>query len=173
MAKIKKRKLRWKASESAQVVGYKLYWAEGESVDYDSESIALGNLTEVVLPDDVPTFEPTRGPVAFGVSAVDELGNESDLTTFVAPYQFNVPQAPEALWIDSDDDSPATHEPEIREPSDQSDPEELEQDDEPNPIPLFDKRMAPSDEEGTRQQVATPPGESQTMAHQGRYESSS
>ena len=104
MAKIKKRKLRWKASESQQVVGYRLYWAEGEDVGYSSPSVALGNVTEVVLPDEVDGFAPKGGPVSFGVAAIDELGNESDMATFAAPYQFNVPLAPEELWIESLDE---------------------------------------------------------------------
>ncbi|MGD9237098.1 MAG: hypothetical protein PVF09_10500 [Desulfobacterales bacterium] len=41
MAKIKKRRLRWSASESAQVVGYKLYWSEGGEVNYDSKCVTL------------------------------------------------------------------------------------------------------------------------------------
>jgi hypothetical protein len=123
MAKIKKRKLRWKASESRQVVGYRLYWAEGETVDYDAPFATLGNVTEVVLPDDVEGFAPKSGPVAFGISAVDELGNESDLVIFKAPFQFNVPLPPEEFWIESletgdaeepaedDDEAPETSEP--------------------------------------------------------------
>ena len=104
MAKMKKRKLRWKASESQQVVGYRLYWAEGGEVGYDSPFVALGNVTEVVLPDDVDGFSPKGSPIEFGVTAVDELGNESDLVTFQAPYQFNIPLAPEELWIESVDE---------------------------------------------------------------------
>ena len=107
MAKMKKRKLRWKTSESQQVVSYRLYWAEGEKVSYKSPFAVLGNVTEVVLPDDVDGFSPKGGPIEFGVSAVDELGNESDLVTFAAPYQFNIPLAPEELWIESLDEFPS------------------------------------------------------------------
>lgn len=105
MAKIKKRTLRWTASESPQVVGYKLYWAEGGQVNYDCPSEKLGNTTEVVLPDDVASFSPESGPVDFGISAVDELGNESDLITISAPYQFNVPQAPDEIWLEGPEKS--------------------------------------------------------------------
>ena len=105
MAKIKKRTLRWTASESPQVVGYILYWSEGGQVNYDCPSAKLGNTTEVVLPDDVESFAPESGPIEFGISAVDELGNESDLITISAPYQFNVPQAPEGIWLEGPDKS--------------------------------------------------------------------
>lgn len=105
MAKIKKRKLQWTASQSPQVVGYKLYWAQGEEVGYDSPCAALGDVTEVLLPDDVEGFMPETGPVEFGLSAVDELGNESDLVTVSAPHQFNAPQAPGELWIEGQKDA--------------------------------------------------------------------
>lgn len=101
MAKMKKRKLCWKASESQQVVGYRLYWSEGGEVSYDSPFAALGNVTEVILPDDVNGFSHNGSPIEFGVAAVDELGNESDLATFKASYQFNIPLAPEGMWIEN------------------------------------------------------------------------
>ena len=104
MAKMKKRKLCWKASESRQVVGYRLYWAEGGEVSYNSPFMALGNVTEVVLPDDVNGFSHKNGPIKFGVAAVDELGNESDLATLKASYQFNIPLAPEEMWFENLDE---------------------------------------------------------------------
>ncbi|MEJ2155004.1 MAG: hypothetical protein P8X96_06695 [Desulfobacteraceae bacterium] len=105
VAKIKQRKLQWKASQSPQVVGYKLYWAQGEKVSYDSPCADLGRVTEVTLPDDVDAFTPATGPVEFGVTAVDESGNESDLVTVSAPHQFNAPSAPEEIWIEGPKDS--------------------------------------------------------------------
>lgn len=113
MAKIRKRILRWTASASSQVVGYKLYWAEGDTVTYDSSCVKLGNITKIVLPDDVEEFSPQNGPVALGVSAVDELGNESDLITVSAPFQFSIPIAPDRIWLEGTpqthpEDSPAT-----------------------------------------------------------------
>ncbi len=104
MAKIKKRRLKWSASESVQVVGYKLYWSEGSEVNYDSNCVTLGNITEIVLPDDVDAFLPDGGPVVFGITALDEVGNESDMTTLVAPYQFNVPRAPDDFYLQKLDD---------------------------------------------------------------------
>ena len=99
MAKVKKRKLVWVASTSSQIVGYKLYWSENSKVDYNSQCIMLGNVTEVILPDDVESFKPKGGPIEFAITAVDELGNESNMITLMAPYQFNVPQAPEDLYM--------------------------------------------------------------------------
>jgi hypothetical protein len=99
MAKIKRRRLKWAASSSPQVVGYKLYWSQNGDLNYDSEWLMLGNVTEIVLPDEVKSFKPNGGPVEFGVTAVDELGNESDMVTLKAPYQFNIPKAPDDLYL--------------------------------------------------------------------------
>jgi len=99
MAKIRKRKLRWTKSRSPQVVGYKLYWSENEEVNYNSKCVRLGNVTEIVLPDDVSSFRSSGGPIEFGVTAIDEIGNESDLVTLRAPYQFTVPEAPTDLYL--------------------------------------------------------------------------
>jgi hypothetical protein len=101
MAKMKKRRLSWKPSGSPQVIGYKLYWSEGSEVTYKSQSAQLGNVTSIVLPDDVATFEPGSGPLEIGLTAVDELGNESDMIAVSAPYQFSVPEAPDGLKIES------------------------------------------------------------------------
>jgi hypothetical protein len=119
MAKMKKRKFRWEVSNSSQIVGYKLYWSEWGGVDYDSKW--------VVLPDDVAAFTPANGPVEFGLTAIDELGNESDMATVYAPYQFSVPEAPTDLVIetiqefhvyqnpDADSDESADQDPNITE----------------------------------------------------------
>jgi hypothetical protein len=100
MAKLKKRILRWQASRSPQVIGYKLYWSDSGDLNYDSHQDILGNVTEIVLPDDVDSFKPHDGPVELGITSVDELGNESDMMKLMAPYQFSVPQAPQNLRIE-------------------------------------------------------------------------
>ena len=101
MAKLKKRKIRWRPSKSPQVVGYRLYWALDGKLDYDSKRVDLGNVTEVILPDDIENFPVASGPVEFGLTAVDELGNESDMATLRAPYQFQVPAAPTGLRMEA------------------------------------------------------------------------
>lgn len=101
MAKTKKRRLSWLASSSSQVIGYKLYWSEAGEVNYDSKCVTLGNVTEIILPDDVDSFTPGYGPIELGISAVDELGNESDIVIVMAPYQFSVPKAPKNLHMET------------------------------------------------------------------------
>ena len=97
MAKIRKFKLSWDASGSKHVAGYKLYWSKGKAVSYDSDYIKMVNLTEIILPDDIPYSD---SPLFFGVTAIDSNGNESDMTTVAEPYQFFVPQAPLALSLE-------------------------------------------------------------------------
>lgn len=70
-------------------------------MNYQCLSAKLGNVTEIVLPDDVKAFENVNGTVELGISAVDELGNESDLVVLKTPYQFNVPQAPSDVWMET------------------------------------------------------------------------
>lgn len=107
MPKLKPRMLRWRASESAQVAFYKLYWSEKGGVDYDSNHAVVGNVTEVLLPGGVDAFTPGHGPIEFGLTAVDELGNESDMVRLHAPYQFSVPSPPADFHIASPDSAAA------------------------------------------------------------------
>ena len=112
MAIIRKCKLSWEASSSENVIGYKLYWAKGNAVDYDSKCIKIGNVNEIALPDDV-TF--SDGPVMFGVTAVDRDGNESDMVTLAEPYRLHVPQAPVGLSLQPLEDFKLTERPSRRE----------------------------------------------------------
>lgn len=77
MARIKRRKLKWKASDSSQVIGYKLYWAKGGGVNYDSEFEFLGNVTEIILPDDVKSFPLVQETIEIGVTALNEIADKS------------------------------------------------------------------------------------------------
>ena len=112
MARLKKRKLRWHASSSPQVIGYKLYWAERGDVNYNSSQALLGNVTEIVLPDDVDSFKPGEGQIELGITSIDELGNESDMITLKAPYQFSVPKAPQNFEMEKLEQFHTTHYPE-------------------------------------------------------------
>jgi hypothetical protein len=100
MAKIKKRKLSWKASSSAQTTGYKLYWARQGELDYDSACEYLGSVTQVVIPDGLSAFKPATGPFEFGIVAVDDSGNESDMATITVPFHFIAPNAPGDIQIE-------------------------------------------------------------------------
>ena len=101
MAKVQKRKIRWNASNSPGVVGYKIYWAVGKGVNYDSDFAEVGNVTKVILPDEVPSFPITAGNIELGVVAVDHIGNESDMTKLYAPFGFTAPDAPTGLTVET------------------------------------------------------------------------
>lgn len=101
MAKIRKFKLAWNASDSDTVAGYKLYWSEGPTIGYDSQAIDVGNVTEIDLPDGVTLPD---GPVLFGVTAIDKDGNESDMTVLTKPFQLHIPQAPARLSLTHTED---------------------------------------------------------------------
>ncbi len=101
MARVRKRKVHWDASNGLGVVGYKLYWAVGKGVNYDSDFADMGNVTEVILPDDVPSFPIDAGDIELAVVAVDHIGNESDMTKLYAPFGFTAPDAPTGLAVET------------------------------------------------------------------------
>ena len=100
MAKIKRRKLSWQASASPQTIGYKFYWSQEGPVDYGSNSQYLGQVTEIILPDQIPDFKPSTGALEIGLTAVDELGNESDIANLATPFHFMAPEAPTGLTLE-------------------------------------------------------------------------
>ena len=104
MAKMRKGRLSWTRSSSPRVVGYKLYWSENDEVNYESKCVKLKNVTEIVLPDDVNSFKPDGGPIEFGITAIDENGNESDMVTLKATYHFSVPNAPTGFYLRKSED---------------------------------------------------------------------
>lgn len=100
MGKIKKKRICWEPSVSTDVVKYRLYWSEDGLVDYTSKSVDLGNDTEVIIPDDIPSFPRLKGDMALGITAVNEAGNESDLTKITSKINFLVPDAPTNLAVE-------------------------------------------------------------------------
>jgi hypothetical protein len=101
MARVRKRKIHWNASNSLGVAGYKLYWAVGKEVNYDSDFAEVGNVTQVLLPDDISSFPLLAGDISLGVVAVDNIGNESDMATLSAPFDFSAPDAPTGLTVET------------------------------------------------------------------------
>lgn len=92
--KDKRARVRWKASGSPNVVGYKLYWAVGGNVNYDSDFAEVGNVTEVVLPDDVPSFSVLPINIEIGVTAVNQMRRESDMVKHMVIFKFIPPDSP-------------------------------------------------------------------------------
>ncbi len=100
MGKIRQKKIRWEASPTPGIATYKLYWSTDTTIDYSSPSIQVGKVNEIVLPEGVPSFPLIKGPIALGVSAVNEGGNESDITKMTADFNFVVPDAPKNFKIE-------------------------------------------------------------------------
>jgi len=100
VGKIRQKKIRWEASPTSGVNKYKLYWSTDGFVDYNSPSMELSNSNEIVLPEGAPSFPLVKGTVALGVSAVNDAGNESDITKMTAEFNFAVPDAPRNLKIE-------------------------------------------------------------------------
>ena len=99
MAKFRKKKITWDSVDGSDVANYKLYWAVGGGVDYNSDCAEVGNVTEVMLPDDVPSFPHVAADMEIGVTAVSDKGNESDMSVFSAPFDFTAPPAPQNLMV--------------------------------------------------------------------------
>ena len=104
MAKIRRRRIHWNVSSDASVVGFKLYWSVSGAASYGSEFADVGNVTEVVVPDDIPSFPLVAGVMELGVTAYNEVGSESDMTRFSAHFDFTAPAPPTELMVDATDD---------------------------------------------------------------------
>jgi hypothetical protein len=98
--KIKRKKIRWHRSSSTEVIHYRLYWSMHGEVDYDSQSVELGDVAEAILPDDIPSFPLITGTLHLGITAISKAGNESDMTKTSASLDFAVPEAPKGIWLE-------------------------------------------------------------------------
>lgn len=119
MAKIRKRKLTWKASPSSRVTGYKVYWASDRRLDYDAPCADVGNVTAVLVPDDLTGFTAAPPNLKFGVTAVDSEGNESDMSVIEGAGFFQAPERPSRVRIEEDFgvlEIPRRHKPPDAEP---------------------------------------------------------
>lgn len=100
MSKVNNIVLEFSPSESADVVGYKLYITQApEPVTYDSKAINLGSSTMVVL-NELKGMPTTDAIYNLGVTAVDIVGNESSMSLLDnVPLDFTAPDAPGELLL--------------------------------------------------------------------------
>ncbi len=103
MGRIRKKRIRWELSSGAGVSRYRLYWSKDGEVSYDSEHADLGLVTEVILPDGLPSFPPVAGELSLGITAFNDAGNESDITKTAANLNFLTPNAPRDLMVEDVD----------------------------------------------------------------------
>jgi hypothetical protein len=99
--RVRRRKISWDPSPSPDVIGYRVYWAVNESVSYESDFVDVGQVTAIVLPDDVPFFRRLTGQVEIGITAVSRSGNESDMGIVEAFFDFTRPGMPLHLRIET------------------------------------------------------------------------
>jgi len=100
MSKIKDVTLTFPEVNAPDLVGYKLYFQETPApVSYNSQFIDLGKNNSV----NINTLDPLKnvdGVFNLGVTAVDDAGNESDMTTVSGvPLDFIAPDAPGPIQI--------------------------------------------------------------------------
>ena len=74
--------------------------ALGKDVGYDSDFLNVGNVTSVILPDDLPCFHDIRGRIEIGVTAVSSGGNESDMSVVSVFCDFSKPEEPTNLTLE-------------------------------------------------------------------------
>lgn len=90
MAKVKSKRLFWDPSPAEDVVKHRIYYAagQGQPVSYDSRHVDVpGDEFEAKI--DVVLEGEDEGVFSFGVAAIDDVGNESDI--YQHPSWVNVP----------------------------------------------------------------------------------
>jgi len=100
VGRVRKKRIRWEPSGAGEITGYKLYWSKDAPVDYSSPSAYLGNVTEVILPDGVPSFPGITGEVNLGITAIDSAGNESAMIGITTRLNFTIPEAPTKIEVE-------------------------------------------------------------------------
>ena len=106
MARVGEKFLYWDASTASDVVGYRVYAADSsEILDYDTPYVDVGNVTMVNLGELANEgFAPLMdadGMFDLGISALDDMGNESHITVVEnVPLDFVPPAAPTNPYVD-------------------------------------------------------------------------
>ena len=108
-ANIRRRRITWKpVSEAASYVVYvspdrALFNPENfrwEATHGVMSKIVIGK-TELILPDEWPEFPRERGIYYIGITAKDEVGNESSPFILEGLFKFSPPQSPSNARIES------------------------------------------------------------------------
>lgn len=100
MAKVLNTTISWPESSSEDVVGYAVYVQEAPApVDYASPRFEVGKVSSVVL-STIPEMTTKDGVFNIGVAAIDDAGNESDMSVVNdLPLDFAAPAAPGAIVV--------------------------------------------------------------------------
>jgi hypothetical protein len=98
MGRIRNRAVRWESSPDAKK--YRLYWSTQGPVGYESDFVEIEEKTKVVLPEEVPSFPKIAGNIELGITAVNAVGSESDITIARLYVDFTMPEAPKVLTVE-------------------------------------------------------------------------
>ena len=101
MGKIRSKVVRWQPSETPDV-RYRLYWATCKAVSHSLSYENVETVTQVTIPDDIPSFPLVAGKIVLGVSALGPSGNESEITAITGDIDFTTPGAPRNLRIEDE-----------------------------------------------------------------------
>ncbi len=108
-AYIQKRRIRW--DPVLEATSYVVYVSRDRTV-FDPKNFewkatrgvkfrAVTGKTELILPDEWPEFPRQQGIYYIGVTAKDEVGNESSPVVSEGLFKFIPPQPPSNVWIES------------------------------------------------------------------------
>ena len=105
MAVVRKKRVRWDADPNTpDIIAHKVYVAkEADVLDYASPNVQVTMpQTEIILPDAYPpgTFDEDVN-YQVGISAVDDVGNESNIVIVTAPFDFIAPGAPSNIVVEN------------------------------------------------------------------------
>lgn len=103
MAVVKKKKITWIADpDSKDIVSHNVYCDKAtQDLDYNSTYVNVAMpKTEVILPDEFPPgFFDADTNYKVGISAIDDVGNESSIVSVQAPFDFVAPGAPSGIKV--------------------------------------------------------------------------
>jgi Tfp pilus assembly protein PilZ len=97
---VKKKRLIWDRSLSEKVTKYRVYWSKVRGIDYDSDYAEVGDVAQLILPDDIPSFPLVAAEMELGVSAITDAGNESEIAKIIVSVDFAVPEQPKNLKLE-------------------------------------------------------------------------
>ena len=98
MAKVRKYTMIWGASPDTDVTRYFVRATQSPAVpDYDTPYDDVGNVTQCDLP--LPHTPLIDGDLTVALTAVDDVGNESDMVMMTVPFDLVVPAPPTGLQM--------------------------------------------------------------------------
>lgn len=104
MARVKAKKLRWNVEGlEADIVAHYVYWSLTGAIDQDNSDYVRVEMPKdhLIFPDEVPELPAdVDQEVAIAVTAVDDVGNESDLVGLTVPFDFTAPAAPTGVVVE-------------------------------------------------------------------------